>query len=208
MQNVTVIDHPLVIEKLTRLRCKDTDSLDFRRLLGEISLLMAYEVARSFETNPLNCPTPLGIGKGVSRKRDVVLAPILRASLGMMQSILQIMPDARIGFIGLKRNEQTLKQKRELFEAAKASSFQWWTDILDCSKRFARQRIELTWEEAIGKLYRPVTDLKMRLKRWVHPRNDRNQTSLGHDHPGLLPMGACSKSRSRSNPEEVQINPH
>jgi hypothetical protein len=46
----------------------------------------------------------------------------------------------------------SLKQKRDLFKAAKASSFQWWTDILDCSKRFARQRIELTWEEAIGKL--------------------------------------------------------
>ncbi len=109
MQNVTVIDRPLVIAKLTRLRCKDTDSLDFRRLLGEISLLMAYEVARSFETKPLYCPTPLGIGKGVSLKRDVVLAPILRAGLGMMQSILQIMPDARIGFLGLKRNEQTLE---------------------------------------------------------------------------------------------------
>jgi uracil phosphoribosyltransferase len=50
MPNVTVIDHPLVIAKLTRLRCKDTDSLDFRRLLGEISLLMAYEVARSFRS--------------------------------------------------------------------------------------------------------------------------------------------------------------
>ena len=123
MRNVTVIDHPLVIEKLTRLRCKDTDFLDFRRLLGEISLLMAYEVARSFETNPLNCPTPLGIGKGVSLKRDVVLAPILRAGLGMMQSILQIMPDARIGFIGLKRNEQTLKQKRNSSKPQKPAAF-------------------------------------------------------------------------------------
>src|SRR5581483_2621266 len=107
--NLVVIDHPLVAEKLTRLRDKATDCVEFRRLLGEISLLMAYEVARGFATSSINVRTPLGRCAGARVKRGVTLVPILRAGLGMLESILQIMPQARIGFLGLKRDERSLQ---------------------------------------------------------------------------------------------------
>jgi len=106
---LVLIDHPLVIEKLTRLRDKRTNCLEFRRLLGEISLLMAYEIARDFKTIPVKVETPLGVSAGVRMEREVVLVPILRAGLGMLESILKIMPEARIGFLGLRRDEETLQ---------------------------------------------------------------------------------------------------
>lgn len=109
MKDVTVIAHPLVQHNLTRLRDKRTQSLEFRRLLGEIASLMLYEATRSFAVRSVSVRTPLAPARGFRLEREVVLVPVLRAGLGMLESILQLIPHARVGFIGLKREETTLR---------------------------------------------------------------------------------------------------
>ena len=109
MKGVTVIAHPLVQHNLTRLRDKRTQPQEFRRLLGEIASLMLYEATRSFATRPVSVQTPLAPARGFRIGREVVLVPVLRAGLGMLDSILQLIPNARVGFIGLKREETTLR---------------------------------------------------------------------------------------------------
>jgi len=109
MKGVTVIAHPLVQHNLTRLRDKRTQSQEFRRLLGEIAALMLYEATRSFAVKKISIETPLATANGFQLEREVVLVPVLRAGLGMLDSILQLIPHARVGFIGLKREETTLR---------------------------------------------------------------------------------------------------
>jgi uracil phosphoribosyltransferase len=109
MKNVTVITHPLVQHNLARLRDRRTESQEFRRLLGEIASLMIYEATRSFGVKKISVRTPLAPTVGLQLEREVVLVPVLRAGLGMMDSILQLIPHARVGFIGLKREETTLR---------------------------------------------------------------------------------------------------
>ena len=108
MKNVTVIKHPLVLHNLTRLRDKRTGSQEFRRVLSETAALMLHEATRSFAVVPVSVTTPLARTSGVRLRREVVLVPVLRAGLGMLDSILQLIPHARVGFIGLKREESTL----------------------------------------------------------------------------------------------------
>ena len=106
---VTVITHPLVQHNLTRLRDERTEPETFRRSLAEVATLMVYEATRSFETEPIKVKTPLAETRGQRLRREVVLVPVLRAGLGMLASILQLIPHARVGFIGLKRHEESLK---------------------------------------------------------------------------------------------------
>jgi len=109
VKGVTVINHPLVQHNLTRLRDERTGSQEFRRVLGEVASLMIYEATRSFELNASRVQTPLARTIGYELKREVVLVPVLRAGLGMLDAILQLIPNARVGFIGLKREEKTLQ---------------------------------------------------------------------------------------------------
>ena len=109
MNNVTVIAHPLVQHNLARLRDRETQPQEFRRLLGEIAALMIYEATRSFGVKPLKVQTPLESSHGFQLEREIVLVPVLRAGLGMLDSILQLIPHALVGFIGLKREETTLR---------------------------------------------------------------------------------------------------
>ncbi len=109
MKNVTVIKHPLIQSNLTRLRDERTGSQEFRRALSEVAALMVYEATRSFEVVPTTVKTPLEKTEGCKLKREVILVPVLRAGLGMLDSILQLVPHAVVGFIGLKREEKTLK---------------------------------------------------------------------------------------------------
>ena len=109
MKGVTVIAHPLVQHNLTRLRDKRTQSQEFRRLLGEIASLMLYEATRDFAVRTVSVETPLADAHGLRLEREVALVPVLRAGLGMLDSILQLIPHARVGFIGLKREETTLR---------------------------------------------------------------------------------------------------
>jgi uracil phosphoribosyltransferase len=109
VKGVTVITHPLVQHHLTRLRDQRTRPQEFRRVLGEVASLMLYEATRSFAVKTTPVSTPLERARGFQLERDVVLVPILRAGLGMLDSILQLIPNARVGFIGLKREETTLR---------------------------------------------------------------------------------------------------
>ena len=109
MKNVTVIAHPLVQHNLTRLRDKRTRPQEFRRVLGEIAVLMLHEATRDFAVRSVAVQTPLASARGFQLEREVVLVPVLRAGLGMLDSILQLIPNAHVGFIGLKREETTLR---------------------------------------------------------------------------------------------------
>ena len=109
LAGVTIISHPLVQHNLTRLRDRRTGPQEFRRVLSEVAALMLYEATRSFAVRPVTVQTPLAPARGSQLQREVVLVPVLRAGLGMLDSILQLIPHARVGFIGLKREETTLK---------------------------------------------------------------------------------------------------
>ena len=109
VDNVTVIAHPLVQYNLGRLRDKRTEPEEFRRSLAQVAALMIYEATRSLETRSVSVTTPLTKTTAQKLRRDVVLVPVLRAGLGMLNAILDLIPNARVGFIGLKRHEETLK---------------------------------------------------------------------------------------------------
>ena len=108
MKNVTVIAHSLVQHNLTRLRDEHTQPQEFRQLLSEIAALMTYEATRSLGVKKVSVRTPMEKTTGVQLKKEIVLVPILRAGLGMLDGILELIPHARVGFIGLKREESTL----------------------------------------------------------------------------------------------------
>lgn len=107
---VTVIDHPLIQHKLTLMRDRNTGPKDFRELLEEIAMLMAYEVTRTIALEDIQVQGPLGPckGKTISGKKLGVV-PILRAGLGMVGGILRLVPNAKVGHIGLYRDETTLQ---------------------------------------------------------------------------------------------------
>jgi uracil phosphoribosyltransferase len=109
VKGVTVIAHPLVQHNLALLRDKQTQSQEFRRLLGEIASLIVYEATQNFALKKISVQTPLAAAAGFRLEREIVLVPVLRAGLGMLDAILQLIPHARVGFIGLKREETTLQ---------------------------------------------------------------------------------------------------
>ncbi len=110
MSEVHVLDHPLITDKLTRMRRRSTNSKDFRTLLREISLLMGFEVTRNFKTAPVTVETPICEGTFPMLKEDfITIVPILRAGVGMVDGLLELMPTAHVGHIGLYRDEVTKK---------------------------------------------------------------------------------------------------
>jgi len=109
MQNVFIIDHPVIQTKLTELRDYTADHRKFRALLDEIAMLMTYEVTRDFPTRSKPVRTPMEQMTGPELARQVTLVPILRAGLGMADGVLKILPDARMGHLGVRRDETTLE---------------------------------------------------------------------------------------------------
>lgn len=109
MSNVTVFTHPLIKHKLTLLRDVETGPKDFRELVREISMLMAYEVTRDLELKEIEIQTPLQMTKGYKLEgKKLGLVPILRAGLGMVDGMLSILPAAKVGHIGLYRDPESL----------------------------------------------------------------------------------------------------
>ena len=104
-----IINHPLIAHKLTTMRKIETGTKDFRQHLEEISSLMAYEITKEFPTKPLEIETPMGKTVGQELAQEVVLVPVLRAGLGMVNGIQNMIPTAKVGHIGLYRNEETLE---------------------------------------------------------------------------------------------------
>jgi uracil phosphoribosyltransferase len=109
MPMLTLLDHPLITHKLTILRRKDTATKDFRETLREISGLIAYEVTRDLPLKNISIETPMGKCDTQELAIDIVLIPVLRAGLGMVEGISKLLPAARIGHIGMYRDHDTLQ---------------------------------------------------------------------------------------------------
>lgn len=108
--NLHIIEHPLVQHKLTLLRKKETSTMKFRELLEEIAMLMGYEVTRDLPLAYEQIETPLQTMESATiAGKKVVVVPILRAGLGMVDGLLKLIPSARVGHIGLYRDEETCK---------------------------------------------------------------------------------------------------
>ena len=107
--NVTVFDHPLITHKISIMRDVNTPSKQFRELVEEVAMLMTYEVFRDFPTKEVDIQTPLALAKCKVLAEDVAVVPILRAGLGLVEGVLNLFPTAKVGHIGLCRNEETLE---------------------------------------------------------------------------------------------------
>ncbi len=109
MPNVHASEHPLVKHKLTILRDKSTEPRKFRELVREISALLTYEATRDLEAEAREVETPMGKAVGSAMKENLGLVPILRAGLGMVDGVWDLLPDAQVWHIGLYRDEETLQ---------------------------------------------------------------------------------------------------
>lgn len=106
---LTVFDHPLIKHKLTIMRKKETGTKDFRQNLDEIGGLMVYEVTRDLELKEISIETPICETTGYELAKDVVIVPILRAGLGVVNGIQNLIPTSRVAHIGMYRDEETLE---------------------------------------------------------------------------------------------------
>lgn len=110
MSKVVEINHPLILHKLAFIRSKDTGAKDFRQLVSEVAMLMGYEVTRDFSMEEVEIETPICKTKcKMLAGKKVAIVPILRAGLGMVDGMLSLIPAAKVGHIGLYRDEETLK---------------------------------------------------------------------------------------------------
>lgn len=113
---VTLVDHPLVRVKLTRMRDVATSSSEFRARLAEVATLMVYEVTRDLATRVETVQTPLAEFSGAALQRPLIVAPILRAGLGMVEGMLRLLPDVSVAHIGMYRNEVTHRPENYYFK--------------------------------------------------------------------------------------------
>ncbi len=109
MKNVFISDHPLIKHKMTRLRDKNTDPKKFRELIREVAGLLTYEATSDLKVTLKDVETPLAKTQGFELQEKIGLVPILRAGLGMVEGVWELMPTAEVWHIGLYRDEKTLK---------------------------------------------------------------------------------------------------
>lgn len=109
MQNVHVSNHPLILHKLTHLRDVQTDHRAFRDLVYELALLLCYEVTSNLATEEVTVETPMGSANGHKSAETIGLVPILRAGLGLVDGVLELLPSVQVWHIGLYRDEETLR---------------------------------------------------------------------------------------------------
>lgn len=102
-------EHPLIKHKLTLLRNKDTDHLKFRQLVREIAMMLCYEATQDMKLAPISVETPLATAPGYSLQEEIGLVPILRAGLGMVDGVWEMIPSAQVWHLGLYRDEETLR---------------------------------------------------------------------------------------------------
>jgi uracil phosphoribosyltransferase len=119
--HLTVVDHPLVQHKLTLMRDKGTSTAGFRRLLREITQLLAYEITRDLPLTTTNIETPMEeMDAPILAGKKLALVSILRAGNGMLDGVLELVPSARVGFVGMYRDEETMKPVQYYFKAPEA----------------------------------------------------------------------------------------
>ncbi|MGL5268690.1 MAG: uracil phosphoribosyltransferase [Spiroplasma sp.] len=115
-ENVFVINHPLILDKLTRIRNKNTEKKDFQENLTEIVSLMVYEVFKDIPLDDIFVETPMAKVSGKTLSKKIILCPILRAGLGMVSGLEHLLPNAIISHIGLYRDEETLEPQEYFFK--------------------------------------------------------------------------------------------
>jgi len=119
-EHLTIVNHPLVQHKLTKLRERGTSTAKFRQLLREISLLLGYEVTRNLPMTTTNIDTPLEeMEAPILKGKKLALISILRAGNGLLDGVLELIPSARVGFVGLYRDEATLKPVQYYYKVPK-----------------------------------------------------------------------------------------
>lgn len=111
MNNFQVVSHPLIKEKLRFLRDKNTHNMEFRKILSEITYLMTYEITRDLNLTNVEIETPLEQMTAERLEAHLAIVPILRAGLGMLNGILDLLPTAKVGIIGIYRDDETLEAK-------------------------------------------------------------------------------------------------
>src|SRR3954468_12761659 len=107
MEGVSVVDHPLVARHLTVLRDRETPSATFRAALAEVATFLGYEALRDLRTHEEDVRTPLEVTRGVRLTDEIVVIAILRAGLGMVEGFLRLVPEARVGHLGIYRDESS-----------------------------------------------------------------------------------------------------
>jgi uracil phosphoribosyltransferase len=117
LPGLTIVDHPLVKAKVTILRNKETPTELFRRTLHELTALLAFEATRDLEVTEIDVDTPLERCQGHRLAKGLTVVPILRAGLGMAQAMLDVLPQARLGHVGIYRNEETFEPMSYYFKA-------------------------------------------------------------------------------------------
>jgi len=118
-KNFFLIEHPILKRDVTILRDQNTDSETFRAALQRVSNILAVELSKEFRLTEIEVETPLEKTKGAKLTNDVILVPVLRAGLGMVNGFLQIIPEAKVGHIGLQRDEETLKPVEYYYKVPK-----------------------------------------------------------------------------------------
>lgn len=118
-----LVAHPLIKRDVTILRNKNTDSETFRAALQRVSNILAAEISREFSLTKIEVETPLEKTEGSKLTNEVILVPVLRAGLGMVNGFLQIIPEAKVGHIGLQRDEETLKPIEYYYKVPKHLEF-------------------------------------------------------------------------------------
>lgn len=121
-ENFSIVSHPLIEHKLTFIRDLNTSKKEFKELINEVAMLMAYEITKDFPLEEVEITTPICKTKGkVLAGKKLVLVPILRAGIGMVDGILNLVPSARVGHIGLYRDENTLQPVSYYFKIPTSS---------------------------------------------------------------------------------------
>ena len=119
MKNLTVIENPLIKRDITYLRDKETKEYQFRLALKRISYILASEVSKNFELTEAEVETPLEITTGYKLKKEIILVPILRAGLSLVEAFIEMIPNAKVGHIGLQRDEKTFQPVEYYYKAPK-----------------------------------------------------------------------------------------
>jgi len=199
---VHLLDHPLVQHKLTLMRKKDASTNSFRRLLNELSMLMAYEVTRDMATQDVEIETPLEkmTAKMIDGKK-LVLVSILRAGTGILDGMLSVVPGARVGHIGLYRDPKTLKAVEYYFKMPKNmeerdivvvdpmlatgnSAAAAVTRLKECKPKSIKFLCLLTCPEGINTMYKEHPDVQI-----FTAAIDRELNDHGYILPGLGDAG-------------------
>lgn len=119
MNNLTIVSNPLILRDMTYLRNKETKEYQFRLALRRIAYALAIEISNEFDLKEFDVETPLEITRGYNLSKQIVLVPVLRAGLSLVNSFIEMIPNAKVGHIGLQRDEATLKPIDYYYKAPK-----------------------------------------------------------------------------------------